>query len=197
MLIPEAAQTGGQNSSASQIAYNLALIGAIDHGQAANVEAQHFGGSLGDQLVGIRDDQMGAACLLDNHGAGGIFVESAQDIAARDDSGKLAGMVNDEQGFVAREFRIMLRDSLGHESDLCAGRNDGEILFHGLANSGLGESVGFIILMDAQAAPRQLFRHDRTVGHEQHGNAVGNYSYQHERQHAVVVASDFEGEDDK
>ena len=39
MLIPEAAQTGGQNSSASQIAYNLALIGAIDHGQAANVEA--------------------------------------------------------------------------------------------------------------------------------------------------------------
>ena len=51
--------------------------------------------------------------------------------------------------------------------------------------------------MDTQSAARQFLRHDRTVGHQEHGDAVGDDADQHQRQDRVVVAGDFKGEDNK
>ena len=66
-----------------------------------------------------------------------------------------------------------------------------------VSDGGLGQRVGLVVLMDPQAAPGELFGHDRTVRHKEHGDAVGDHADQHQREHRVVIASDFEGEDNK
>ena len=58
------------------------------------------------------------------------------------------------------------------------------------------EYVRLVFLMDAQAASRQLLRHDRFL-HESSRDAAGDDADQHQWQNRVVVAGDFKGKDDK
>ena len=69
MFILESPHAGGENSIASKIAHNFTLVSAVDDGQASDVEAQQLGCGFGNQFIGISDDQMIAAGLLDGHGA--------------------------------------------------------------------------------------------------------------------------------
>ncbi len=46
MLVAESAQAGGEDSGTAEIAHHFAVVAALDHGQALNVEAQQFAGGL-------------------------------------------------------------------------------------------------------------------------------------------------------
>ena len=149
MFIVEAAQAGSHHAATAKIAESLARITAIDHRQASDMMAQHLSRSFGNQFVGMSDDQLRATRFLNSHGSESISVESTEQIAPRNDSGKSSGVVEDQQSFMAGDSGVVLRDAIGKADHFRSGRNCRQILFHGVSDTGLGENVSFVILMDA------------------------------------------------
>ena len=111
MLIVESAHACGKDSSAAEVANHLALVGAIDHGKPSDIEAQQLGGGFGDEFVGIGNHEVSAASVLNRGIAGGLFVEGAKDIAARDDSGELPAIVENQQSLMPGQRGIVTRDA--------------------------------------------------------------------------------------
>ena len=132
----------------------------------------------------------------DGHLAGRILFQRAHDVGASDDPRQLPTAIDDEHALVTSHRRIVLGDALGQLSNPHRRRHHIKVLRHGLADRDLLQNIGLVVLMNVQAAPRQLLGHDGVLG-VAHGNGVGNYRYQHQRQHRVVIARDFEGEDDE
>ena len=56
--------------------------------------------------------QLRASCFLNGHGPKRILVESAKQVTAGDDAGKLFGIVHAQQGLMASDGGIMLRNPL-------------------------------------------------------------------------------------
>jgi hypothetical protein len=74
MFIVESAQSGGHHSAPAEISKGSAMVGAIDHGQASNIMAQHFRGRFGDKLVGMSRDQLARARFQNIHRTREILV---------------------------------------------------------------------------------------------------------------------------
>ncbi len=109
----EAAETGSHDSATAQVADDFARIGAIDHGQASDILAEHFRGRFRDQFVGVSDHESRASGLLNRHRSGRIFVERTEQIAASDDARQFSDVVEDQQSLMASYGGIVLRDALG------------------------------------------------------------------------------------
>lgn len=66
MFIVESTQSGGHRCAPAEISKGSAMVGAIDHGQASNIIAQHFRGRFADKLVGMSHDQLALARFQNN-----------------------------------------------------------------------------------------------------------------------------------
>ena len=152
MLVLKSLQPGGHHTAAAQVTDNFAMVGAIDDREASDVIAEHFRGGFGHKLVRVSDHQPSAAGFLNGHRAGRIFIERAEQVASSDDAGKFSGVIENQQSLMASHGGIMLRDALcqcAHRSTSGDGR---QFLLHRVDDSGLGENVRFVILMNPQAA---------------------------------------------
>src|SRR6266403_5595147 len=98
---------------------------------------------------------------------------------------------------MAADGRIMAGDTVCKFRYTHFARDYGDVFFHRLFDRYLLEHVGLVILVDAQAASGELFRHDRGFRHEEHRYAISNYRDEHERQHRVVVSGNLKREDDE
>ena len=146
-------------------------------------------------FVRIRDYDIARSRI--EHCNGRILFQRSQDIAARDHPDKLALGVHYQQRLMAADAGFAACDLVSQFADPGIGSYKRRLAVHSFAHQRVLKNVDLIFLMDAQSPPGQLFGHDGSARHEQHGYTVRNHADQHERQHRVVVASDLKSKNDE
>ena len=149
-----------------------------------------------NHFVRIRHERLVRASFEDGEAAFGVRFERAQEITLRDDPDEQAVFPGDRQTLRQIERRFPAGPTLGEFADRHLLRNGSDIFHHHFGDAYHFHCAGFEFFGNAKAAPRKLLRHDRAwqVVDRDH---VCNHAAEHQRKNRVVVARDFESENDE
>src|SRR5581483_4196449 len=105
-LLPGGVQPCRDYPGAPQVADQAGRVVAAHHGQPADVVLQHLGDRLIEELVGIRDDERAGPGVEHGAAVARDVVESAHQVAARDDAREPPRAVHHGPGLAAPQHGI-------------------------------------------------------------------------------------------